>query len=120
MELTNMNIYTIAFPFKGEYHYVNVTANQISLTLLLDICGDALADHMSDNKEWMTYRFTIDTKHYMATFAINNPLSISVYEYSGNPDDDDYDEILVEDKIPYHVIKIDSGGEMIYDLALNV
>lgn len=115
-----MNIYTLAFPFKGEYHYPKVTANQISLTLLLDICGDAMADHMSDNEEWMTYRFTIDTKHYMATFGILDLLSISVYECTGDPNSDDYDETLIEDKIPYHIIKIDSGGEMIYDLALNV
>ena len=120
MELKNTNIYTIAFPFKGEYHYPKFDANQISMMLFLGICGDALADHLTDVDGWMSYRFSVDTKKYLATFGIDNVLSISVYEYHGDPDNNDYDETLVEDKIPYHIIKIDNGTETTFNISDNV
>lgn len=106
-----MNIYSIAFPFDGEYFYANFDANMIANHVLMDMCGDYLADLCTEHNQWFDFTFTHKNSKYKATFSIYGN-TISVYELS-----DDDDENLVEKDIPYHVIKITNKDEVIYNIA---
>lgn len=114
-----MNIYTIAFPFNGKFYYASFDANMVANIAIQDIASDAIADMNSEYNQWFGYRFTDSTgKQYLATFAYDTVKHLNVFEYTtDNPDNDDYDEYLVESNIPYTIIKIENENDIIFNLS---
>ena len=115
----NSNIYTIAFPFNGKFYYAVFNANMIANIAIQDIASDAIADMNSEHNQWFGHRFTDSRgKHYLATFAYDTVNYLNVFECTtDNPDDDSYDEHLVEGNIPYTVIKIENENGIIFNLS---
>lgn len=113
-----MNTYTIAFPFNGKFYYAVFDANMAANSAIKDIASDAIADMNSEYNQWFGYRFTDSRgKHYLATFAYDNVKYLNVFECTtNNPDNNDYDECLVESNIPYTIIKIENENGIIFNL----
>ena len=49
----NSNIYTIAFPFNGEFHYAVFDGNMIANIAIQDIASDAIADMNTEYNQSM-------------------------------------------------------------------
>lgn len=113
----NSNIYTIAFPFNGEFHYAVFDANMIANIAIQDIASDAIADMNTEYNQWFEHRFTNNGKYYMATFAYNSVKYLNIFECdTDNPDNIEYDEHLVESNVPYTIIKIENENDIIFNL----
>lgn len=114
----NSNIYTITFPFNGEFHYAVFDANMIANIAIQDIASDAIADMNTEYNQWFKHRFINGGKHYMATFAYDTVKCLNIFECdTDNPDSIEYDEHLVESNVPYTIIKIENENDIIFNLS---
>ena len=108
------NIYTISFPFNGDWHYTNISATQLANESIKSLLGDTLYDDdIFDKDQVFEYRFCKDNKKYICTFSHNSVKLLNVYELT----DDEEDEWLVEKDIPYQILKISNNKNDIYKLS---
>lgn len=114
----NANIFTIGFPFMGEFYYTNVDANALAMDIACDIMGDGMLDVVCEHKQLLEYRFEgPDGNNYMAGFSYDSPKLLNVFKCEGDPDSDDYDEMIVERDIPYTIIKVVNDKTEIFNLG---
>ena len=113
-----MNTYTITFPFKGDYYFTQITANEFANEIAIKINADDMLDMACEHEQCFGFRFTgEDKKTYLAGFAYDNIYALNVYETNGkDPDDNEYDEFLVEKDIPYLILKVVNDDKEIYNL----
>jgi hypothetical protein len=115
--IMEQKIYSVAFPFMGEYFYCDIPANYIADSVANDIMGDSMADTLSEHEGWFEYRFEHNGKSYMATFSYDSVKMFNVFEAFGNPESDDYDECIVAKDIPYIVLKIKQDKNVLYNVC---
>ena len=114
-KINTMNKYVITFPFKGEYQYVYMTANQLANGVLNST--DDILEFVWDNEgQGFEQRINIDGKEYDVTFAHNNPKCFNVYDV----DEDGESGYVVEKDIPWLLLKIEQDGKTIYNLNNNL
>ena len=107
-----MNKYYVTFLFKGEYHFVDFTANQLANAVLPH--GDDMSDFLF-HTDGQT--FTADIWHkgieYEVVFSLNGAQMVSVYEK-----EEDGGGYLVEGDIPWLILKIeDKDGNVVYKIT---
>lgn len=110
-----MNKYTITFPFKGEYQFVYLTANQMA-NAILDSTDDIITFKVEHEGQDFESRINVHGKDYDITFNSDNPRTFNVYDV----DEDGSSGYLVEEKIPWLVLKIEQNNGTIYKLSNNV
>lgn len=104
MEMTNR--YVVGFCFEGHFEYTSFTANQMSNMFIYNVSQDeCILDMNSEHEQWFGEEFSRGGQKYKVTFAIGNPLKFNVYRLSED------DEFLVEENIPYMLMKIVQIGE---------
>ena len=106
-----MNKYYVTFLFKGDYHFVNFTANQLANATLSH--GDDLSDFLF-NTEGQNFTATIwhDNKEYEVVFSLKGAKMLSVYDTEENGG------YLVEGDIPWLLLKVeDKNGDTVYRLT---
>ena len=115
----NMNIYKIAFPFKGEYYFASMDANAIANDVAERILGDCMLDVSCEHNQEFLFRFVgADKKKYLAAFSYESADMLNIYETNGkDPDAADYDEWIVEKDIPYLILRVDNNGETIFNVS---
>lgn len=114
-KLNTMNKYTFTFPFKGDYHYVYMTANQLA-NGILDSTDDVLDFLWENEGQGFEQRINVDGKEYDVTFAHKNPKCFNVYDV----DEDGESGYVVEKDIPWLLLKIEQGENEVYNLADNL
>lgn len=114
----NMNIYKIAFPFKGEYYFATMDANAIANNIAEKIMGDGMLEMSCEYKQEFLFRFNgCDKKIYLAAFSYDNTDLLNIYETNGeNPETDNYDEWIVEKNIPYIILRVENDNKVIFDV----
>lgn len=115
--IMEQKIYSVAFPFMGEYFYCDIPANYFADKIANDLMGDSMADVLTETAGWFEYRFEHNGKSYMATFSYDSVKLFNVFETSGDPKDDDYDESIVAQDIPYIVLKIKQDKKELYNIC---
>ena len=115
--IMEQKIYSVAFPFMGEYFYCDIPANYFADIIVNDLMGDSMADVLSETNGWFEYRFVHNSKEYMATFSYDDVKLFNVFETSGNPRSDDYDEHLVVSDIPYIILKVNQDKNVLYNVC---
>lgn len=115
-KLNTMNKYTMTFPFKGEYHYVYMTANQLA-NGVLNSSDDILAFIWDNEGQGFEQRIHVDGKEYDVTFAYDNTKCFNVYDVE---EDDLGSGHIVERDIPWLLLKIEQEDKIIYNLADNL
>jgi hypothetical protein len=110
-------IYSVAFPFMGEYFYCDIPANYFADKIANDLMGDSMADVLSETDGWFEYRFVQNGKEYMATFSYDDVKLFNVFETTGDPESDDYDEHLVASDIPYIILKVKHDKNELYNVC---
>lgn len=115
--IMEQKIYSVAFPFMGEYFYCDIPANYFADKIANDLMGDSMADSLSEHKGWFEYRFEFDGKSYMATFSYDSAKLFNVFETDGDHETDDYDETLVLQNIPYIVLKVKQNNVELYNVC---
>lgn len=115
--IMEQKIYSVAFPFMGEYFYCDIPANYFADKIANDLMGDSMADSLSEHKGWFEYRFEFDGKSYMATFSYDSAKLFNVFETDGDHETDDYDETLVDKDIPYIVLKVKQNNVELYNVC---
>lgn len=121
MEATkNINRYCLSFPFKGEYKFIYVLANEMANELLGS--GDDISDFKYDEDlgQCGEHTFHHEGKEYDVEFSFDGPTMVDVFEH-----EDDGSGHIVERGIPYLCVAIeqykpDSGWVTIYKLSDNV
>lgn len=112
------NIFTICFPFMGKFYYTDVDANAFAMDVACDIMGDGMLDAACEHKQLLEYRFEgPDGDKYMAGFSYDTAGLLNIFKCDGDPDSDDYDEMIVEKDVPYTIIKVVNGETEIYNLG---
>lgn len=108
----NTNIYSVAFYFQGSYHYIKINANQIANKALSEIFGDSIYKlHDYNRNQYLYEEIEINDKKYLVDFSYHSSQLLNVYEMI------DGDEFLVERDIPYLVLNVADGKEIIYKLS---
>lgn len=108
----NTNIYSVAFYFQGSYHYIKINANQIANEVLHEIFGDSISElHDYDRSQYLCKEIEINDKNYLVDFSYHSSQLLNIYEMI------DGDEFLVERDIPYLVLNVSDGKEIIYNLS---
>ena len=115
--IMEQKIYSVAFPFMGEYFYCDIPANYFADKIANDLMGDSMSDVLSETNGWFEYRFVQNSKEYMATFSYDDVKLFNVFETSGDPESDDYDEHLVVSNIPYIVLKVKQDKNELYNVC---
>lgn len=115
--IMEQKIYSVAFPFMGEYFYCDIPANYFADKIVNDLMGDSMADVLSETEGWFEYRFTHNGKSYMATFSYDDVKLFNVFETFGDRESDDYDENLVESDIAYIVLKVKQDKNVLYNVC---
>lgn len=115
--IMEQKIYSVAFPFMGEYFYCDIPANYFADDIANDLMGDSMADVLSDTNGWFEYRFVQNGKEYMATFSYDDVKLLNVFETSGDPESDDYDEHLVAGNIPFIILKVKQDKNVLYNIC---
>lgn len=115
--IMEQKIYSVSFPFMGEYFYCDIPANYFADKIANDIMGDSMADSLSEHEGWFEYRFEHNGKTYMATFSYDSVKLFNVFETDGDHTTDDYDETLVAKDIPYIVLKVKQNNVELYNIC---
>lgn len=115
--IMEQKIYSVAFPFMGEYFYCDIPANYFADKIANDIMGDSMADVLSETDGWFEYRFEYNGKSYMATFSYDSVKLFNVFETFGDREGENYDEHLVDSDIPYIVLKIKHDKNVLYNVC---
>lgn len=111
----NTNIYSVAFYFQGSYHYIKINANQIANKALSEIFGDSIYElHDYNRNQYLCEEIEINNKAYLVDFSYHSSQLLNIYEMI------DGDEFLVEQDIPYLVLNVADGKEIIYKLSDHV
>lgn len=106
-----MNTYVISFYFRGSWQVCELTADQVSLKLLESTFGESVYSiHEEHPEQYFEHKFRMDGQWYKATLSIYDAGKINVYE-------DGEDEVLAESNIPYIVLVVKNGDEIIYKLS---
>lgn len=119
MTNNKINRYCLAFPFRGEYHYIYVMANEMANELLGS--GDDVLDFKSDENLGQSdeHHLSLKGKRYSVAFSFDGPTKVDVFT------DDGLEETIVERGIPYVCVAVDELQEdgrwtRIYNLSDNV
>lgn len=100
-------IFTITFPFKDNFEYVNVPASMFAMDVAIDIMGDGMLDAACDHNLCFGHRFEHQGKSYLVTFAYDSTKALNIYETTSiDPDSGNYDEKLIADNVPYNILKV--------------
>ena len=112
-----MNNYVLTFPFKGEYHFITLTANQMANQLLPQ--DDSLFDFYEQNPGENVDDITIwhDGKRYGIDFYYKNPRLLDVYIKSDNEEEDGRIVKGDGEKIPWQLVKIATEEGKDYNLS---
>lgn len=106
-----MNTYVISFYFRGSWEICELTADQISLKLLESTFGESVYSiHDEHPEQYFEHKFWVDGQQYTATLSLFDAGKINVYEVGE-------EEILAESDIPYIVLVVKNGDEVIYKLS---
>lgn len=112
------NIFTICFPFMGKFYYTDVDANAFAMDVACDIMGDGMLDAACEHEQLLEYRFEgPDGDKYMAGFSYDTAGLLNIFKCDGDPNSDDYDEMIAEKDVPYTIIKVVNGETEIYNLG---
>lgn len=109
------NIYKIAFPFEGEYLFLDINSNQIANKALSNIFGDSVFTlHDYDKKQYLCDEFEKNGEKYIVDFSYDDAESLNVYIKQ------DEDESLVAKNIPYLVLSVTDGEDILYKLSDHI
>lgn len=113
-----MNIYTIAFPFNGDFYYCDIDANMFANYTAVHLMGDGMLDVSCENKQEFMHHFKDNNGDtYVASFAFKDVTKLNVYKTTCDDfDSQEYDEELIERDIPYIILKVVNDDKEIYNL----
>lgn len=106
-----MNKYYATFLFKGQYHFVNFTANQLANATLPH--GDDMSDFVFHTEgQNFTKNLWHDGKEYEVVFSLKGARMLSIYDTEENGG------YIVQGDIPWLLLKIvDKNGDTVYRLT---
>lgn len=109
-----MRKYHITFPFKGEYHFITITANQLANATASHTIE--LPDFMcGDKDEDLDEIIHVKGEKYVVGFGYDNPSTVNVYEYK-----EDGSGFVIERNIPYLLTKVTDDGKEIYNIGNDI
>lgn len=109
-----MRNYYVTFPFKGKYHFITLTANQLANAVATN--NIEFPDFMLDNKnEDLDEIIYVKGEKYVVGFGYNDPTTFNVYEYT-----EDGGGLVIERNIPYLLSKIEDNGEELYNIGNDI
>lgn len=109
-----MRNYYVTFPFKGKYHFITLTANQLANAVATN--NIELPNFMLDNKnEDLDEIIYVNGEKYVVGFGYNDPTTFNVYEYK-----EDGIGFVIERNIPYLLSKIEDNGEELYNIGNDI
>jgi hypothetical protein len=82
--------------------------------LLYQIIGDTMLDISVDNRQHFNKTVTVGTERFAVEFSYKDCTKLNIYKIDGE------DEYLVEENVPYLVLKIENGRDIIYNLTENI
>lgn len=115
-----MNTYTITFPFRGEFFFVDITADQIANALFDSI--EELTDFIYEDKErYFEKEFYHQGEKFIVTFGYGTTKSLNIFTPESDNTEDFEEGTLVERDIPFLLVKVvDGDKKTIYTLSDNV
>lgn len=107
-----MRKYTIAFPFKGEYQFLTLTANQLANALVTKNID--MPDFMLEeiNKEDLNEIITVKGEKYVVGFGHFDPSTVNIYEY-----EEEYGGTVIDGDVPYLLMKIEENNNILYNIS---
>ena len=110
--MKNFN-YNITFYFLEDWRYISMNSNQVAIYSLKPILGDSVWElhENCEEKSDFYYHFEIKGTKYVATFSYDDVTKLNVYAVDGD------DETLVQENIPYMIINIKDGENIVYNLG---
>lgn len=108
------NIYKIVFHFRGDYRYFDFDSNMLANKVLHSVLGDYIIDISVDEGQYFNKTFTVDMERFVVEFSYKDYTKLNIYKIDGD------DEYLVEENVPYLVLKIENGEDIIYNLVENI
>ncbi len=122
----HMNIYYLAFNYRGDVNVAKVTANQLANELLgstddiLDFKYDVDDTGLVRNQSFFDKYFIVDNM-YVIEFSAKDPHCFNLYEYVEEEDGTWYGEHLIAENIPWVCIKIeDENGNELYNITKEI
>lgn len=112
--MRHANIYKIVFYFQGDYRYLDFDSNMLANKVLHSVLGDSLLDISVDKGQHFNKTFAVGTERFAVEFSYKDCTKLNVYKIDGE------DEYLVEENVPYLVLKIENGDEVFYNLTENI
>jgi len=125
-----MNVYYLAFSFRGDTNVAKITANQLANELLghtddiLDFKFE-LGEKKSKESQFYTNRFFIFDQYYVIEISDENQHCFNIYECVEEENVDGEiewcGEKLVEKNVPWVCIKIeDEKGNELYNITNEI
>ena len=109
-----MREYLLTFPFKGEYHFISVTANQLANAVTTKTI-DMPEFMVGDDNEDLNMTIHMNGEKYIVGFGYGDPSTVNVYEY-----EEDGGGFVIERNIPYLLTKITDNGAEIYNIGNDI
>ena len=112
--MRHANIYKIVFYFQGDYRYFDFDSNMLANKVLHSVLGDSLLDISVDEGQHFNKTFAVGTERFDVEFSYEECTKLNIYKKDGE------DEYLVEENVPYLVLQIENGEDIIYNLTENI
>jgi hypothetical protein len=112
--MSRANIYKIVFHFRGDYRYFDFDSNMLANKVLYSVIGDSILDISVDKGQHFNKTFTVGVERFAVEFSYKDCTKLNIYKIDGE------DEYLVEENVPYLVLKIENGEDIIYNLTENI
>lgn len=111
-------IFSVAFPFKDKFHYMDIPASLFAMDIAIDIMGDGMLTAAHEHDVELTHRFVDDGKNYLVCFAYDSTKLLNIWETTtASYDDENYDENMIARDVPYTILKVTRGNEVIYNIT---
>lgn len=112
--MRHANVYKIVFYFQGDYRYLYFDSNMLTNKVLYSVLGDAMLDISVDKRQHFNETVTVGAERFAVEFSYKDCTKLNIYKIDGE------DEYLVEENVPYLVLKIENGRDIIYNLTENI
>lgn len=114
---TPENVYYVTFFFNDEWHYCRFYGNQVANEALKKTIGDSLYDEeIFDKSQYFSYKFSDNGKNYVVYFSYDSIEFFNIFEILDSSKEN-YDETLVQQDVPFQVLKISQDGNEFFKLS---
>ena len=104
-----MNYYTATFPFRGDFHFVTFNSDMLGNNAVMkDDFDDQQFNHTGQHKKEKIWH---EGKEYSVNFNFSDVSKFNVY---------DEEDSLVEEEIPFLVLKVENDEGIVYNIVENI